>query len=63
MGKDKKTKVFLIGILGVLFFLAAILGVIDFSTGILLAIICWIVAGFLSGCCRKGKKEPIKKKK
>jgi uncharacterized membrane protein len=63
MSKDKKTMALLIGIIGVLFFLAGIFGVIDFITGIILAIILWIIAGFLSGCCKMGKKEPTKKKK
>jgi len=58
----KDTKVWLFGIIGVLFFLAGIANVIDFWTGIVLAIIFWIIAGFFS----RGKKivkKPIKKKK
>jgi len=60
----KETKVWLFGIIGVLFFLAGITNIIDFSTGVLLAIIFFIVAGFFS-CCHKKmeKKTPIIKKK
>jgi ABC-type bacteriocin/lantibiotic exporter with double-glycine peptidase domain len=63
MSKDNKTIALAIGIIGVLFFLAGILAVITLVTGILLAVICWIIAGFLSGCCKKEKKETSKKKK
>jgi nicotinamide riboside transporter PnuC len=64
MACKKETKVWIFGIIGVLFFLAGIANVIDFSTGVLLAVIFFIVAGFFS-CCRKKmeKKTPIIKKK
>jgi len=62
MGCKKETKVWIFGIIGVLFFLAGIANVIGFGTGVLLAIIFWIVAGFFSKCKKTVKMTPIKKK-
>jgi hypothetical protein len=59
----KNTKAWIIGVIGVLVFLAGVfLPEIGLVTGIIVAIILWVIAGFLSGCCRKGTKETQKKK-
>ena len=57
-----EAKVWVFGVIGVLFFLAGIANAIDFTTGIVLAIIFWIIAGFFSKCKKPTRKEPVKKK-
>jgi len=60
----KETTTWVIGVIGVLFFLAGIfVPEIGFTTGLIIAIILWIIAGFFSGCCKRGKKETLKNKK
>ena len=60
----KETKAWFIGVIGVLFFLVGIfVPEVGFTTGLIIAIILWIIAGFFSGCCKRVKKEVPKKKK
>ncbi len=60
---EKEAAIWIMGIIGVLFFLAGISGIIDFNAGIVLAIIFWIIAGVFSRCKRTVKKKVVKKKK
>ena len=59
---SKETQVWLLGVIGVIIFLAGIFLVIDLITGIVLAIICWLIAGFLVKCRKKIRERPGKKK-
>lgn len=58
MKSKKQTTAWLIGVIGVLFFLAGIfLPEIGLMTGVIIAIILWVIAGFFSGFSRGAKKE------
>ena len=63
---EKEAIVWLIGVIGVLFLLVGIFlkeeTGIDFTTGLIIAIICWIIAGFSRRVWKVERRKPIKKK-
>ncbi len=65
---EKEAIVWLIGVIGVLFLLAGIfLSEISFTDGLIIAIVFWIIAGFMKRVWKteKGhiKKKPRRKKR
>jgi hypothetical protein len=66
---EKNFVVGFFGVIGVLLFLAGIANVLSFTTGVLLAVVCWVVAGYLSRCrsatvmTRPAKKKSRRKRR
>ena len=61
---EQEAVAWLFGVIGVLFILAGIfLAEIDFTTGLILAVVFWIIAGFLKRVWKVEKKKPHRKKR
>jgi len=59
---EREAIVWLFGIVGVLFILVGIFSTaLDFTTGLLIAIVCWIIAGFIKRAWKVKKMAPVKK--
>ena len=61
---EKEAMVWLLGVIGVLFILVGIFSPeLEFLTGVLIAIILWIIAGFLRRVWKVEKKKPRRKRR